>query len=124
MTRVPHLLPVKKEPLQLAPQDDDTTVARHVNLLQTEYKKKHPNKQVLKELMEKTYHSRRKSITSKEVKETIVQYPCLKDYDEVSMIQFFILKTTMGNQVDGCSHFLGQEGQLISYPALSERAGE
>ena len=38
--------------------------------------------------MEKTYQSRRKLITSKEVKETIIQYPCLKDYDEVSMISF------------------------------------
>ena len=85
MTRMPHLL-TKKEPLQLAPQDDDTTVARHVNLLQTEYKKKHPNKQIIKELMEKTYQSKRKSITSEEVKETIVRYPCLKDYNEVSMI--------------------------------------
>jgi hypothetical protein len=29
---------------------------------------------MLKELMEKTYQSRRKSIASKEVKETIIQY--------------------------------------------------
>ena len=89
MTRMPHL-PAKKEPIQLALQDDETTAAQHANLLQTEYEKKHPNKQIIKELMEKTYQSRRKSITSKEVKDTIVQYPCLKDYDEVSMI---LLKT-------------------------------
>ena len=73
MTRMPHLPPTKRETFQPAPQDNDTTVARHVNLLQTESKKKYPNKQILKELMEKTYQSRRKSITSKEVKETIIQ---------------------------------------------------
>ena len=91
MTRMPHLPPTKQETCQPTPQDDDTTVAQHVNLLQTESKKKYPNKLILKELMEKTCQSRRKSITSKEIKETNIQYPCLKGYDEVSMISFNIL---------------------------------
>ena len=79
----PRSLPLKKEPVQ-ASEDDDTTLSRHTNLLRAEYKKKHPNKQTIKELMGKTYISRRTVTTTKEVKETIAEYPCLTDYNEVS----------------------------------------
>ena len=41
MTRMPHLPPTKQETCQPTPQDDDTTVAQHVNLLQTESKKRY-----------------------------------------------------------------------------------
>ena len=74
---------------QPTPQDDDTTYCGLARKYAADRKKKrYSNKQILKELMEKRYQSRRKSITSKEVKETIIQYPCLKDYDEVSVISF------------------------------------
>lgn len=85
MTRVvekPQVLLAKKEPVPSS-EDDDTTLARHMSLMKIEYKKKHPNKQIIKELMDKTYKSRRTVIGTQEVKETITQYPCLTDYDEV-----------------------------------------
>ena len=88
MTRIvrqPSSIQAKQEPADdQSPVDDEVSMKRHISMLQTEHKKRKPNTQVTRDLMERTYEWRKKFIATKVVKDTLAEFPFLQDYDEVS----------------------------------------
>lgn len=66
--------------------EDEASQQRHLRLLKNEMKKVNPSKQIVRELMKKTFPTRRKAIVEGmgTVKELLFTYPALKFPDEVS----------------------------------------
>lgn len=66
--------------------EDEASQQRHLRMLKNEMKKVNPNKGITRELMKKTFPTRRRAIvdaTGFMVKELLVSYPALKFPDEV-----------------------------------------
>ena len=68
--------------------EDDASQQRHLKLLQTEMKKVNPNKQITRELMKRTFPTRRKEILQDggSVEAILKMYPALKYPDEVGFV--------------------------------------
>ena len=66
--------------------EDEASMERHLKLLQVEFKKVVPNRQITKELMKRTYPKRRQEVLNGNVSiEKILQmYPALAHSDEVN----------------------------------------
>ena len=64
--------------------EDNKSVIRHYNLLQAELRKVVPNKSIVKELMKRTFSTRREEILSECILSTILEkYPALSCSSEV-----------------------------------------
>lgn len=67
--------------------EDDASIARHCKMLTSEMKRVNPNRQVIKQLMAKTFTLRRRQILEGmgTVQDIIKVYPALKYPEEVSI---------------------------------------
>lgn len=72
-------------PLTPTPGEDKTPFARHTKALQAEYVKKNPNKQVISELMDRSFPQRRMDIknNSYDLSTVFKRYPFLQKSDQV-----------------------------------------
>ena len=66
--------------------EDEASMKRHLKLLQMEFKKVVPNRQITKELMKRTYPKRRQEVLDGNVSigKILEMYPALAHADEVN----------------------------------------
>ena len=80
------VMPVIPDAPLLPTGEDEASQQRHLRMLKSEMKKVNPNKQIYRELMKKTFPTRRKAVVEGlgTVKEILDTYPALRFPDEVS----------------------------------------
>ena len=96
ITRVKTVMPDTPPAVCTLPIGEDAaSQQRHLKVLQSELKKVNPNRQVVKELMKRTFPTRRKFILDGNgltVQEILLTYPALKDPAEVCILYHFLIK--------------------------------
>lgn len=89
--KMPHVMTFTMPSTPGAPAlptgEDEASQLRHLKMLKSEMKKVNPKKQITRELMKRTFPTRRKAIMDGmgTVKEILLNYSALKYPDEVSM---------------------------------------